>query len=279
MKRRIEVLFISLLIVGPAHAGQKSSSWFSSQVKSFFNTVDDLNTSPKNPCPEGPSSSTELDNPTNQKRVWELNGFYNPYFKNIDLYSASDNTQYTHSVQVDLIMIRGSGWDEETIIERYRKAAEIYKQCGIKLTPARFISVTPPSGIVDIERSPRNVNQENSVIKFASAVPKSKGMSTMFVRSFTNGSTGTSGPEFAYGESSPLYNKTWLTTDVIDDNYTGIRENYSPEAHELSHNLLNIGHMDGEPNLLHGDYNSLNDVLTDEQCEIMKMHETAKEMP
>jgi hypothetical protein len=76
---------------------------------------------------------------------WEKAGYINPtiFFLDSYIYSSSDEGEYTHGLELDVVVLRGSGWDKDTIKKRVKHLADIYKQCSLKFINVKLIEIDP----------------------------------------------------------------------------------------------------------------------------------------
>jgi len=72
--------------------------------------------------------------------TWEAAGYINPsiFFLDSYIYASSDEVKYTHGLELDIVVLRGSGWDKEAIKKRAKHLADIFKQCRLKFTNAKL---------------------------------------------------------------------------------------------------------------------------------------------
>lgn len=79
--------------------------------------------------------------------AWRNAGFLNPSISILDscLYEYSDHEEYTHGLELDIIVLRGSGWKKDTIKKRIKHLVDIYKQCELKFNNVKLVEVDPPS--------------------------------------------------------------------------------------------------------------------------------------
>jgi len=200
---------------------------------------------------------------TEQK--WNNAGFKNTKVTNFD----TDDFYYgyevfTHVMELTVVNLRGSGWDEQLIKKTISRAAEVYVQCGIKIKNLTYIEADPPYDRVDISEEK---NQDGALAKL---LPISSRPVVFFIRSQIEGKTGFAWPkEFA---DPPIQNTAFITSEVNTFEYREKREKgYSPTAHEIAHLLGNCEHIEGEEyNILSKYFNRVSSNITDEQCSTFK---------
>ena len=164
--------------------------------------------------------------------------------------SGSDRFQPT------LVMINDSGWDGNEILQLIQRSADIIRQCGIDLLPAKMLEVSAPDSVRDFSRS----NAKLLTDKVGSQGPR-----VFFVRdtldrpAFEAVTFGT-----ANSKSNPALRFTVLITAATRDPHIAL-------AHELAHVLLDDGsHTPSPGNLMHSDTSSGSVELSAKQCTKMR---------
>jgi hypothetical protein len=160
-----------------------------------------------------------------------------------------------------LVMINDSGWDRNEVRQLVQHSANILKQCGIVLLPAKMLEVTAADGVRDFSRSNAKLLTE----KVGTEGPR-----VFFVRdtldrpAFDAVTFGT-----ANSRSNPdLRFTVWMTAAT--------RDPHIALAHELAHTLLDDGSHTGLPgNLMRSDTSPDNVELNEQQCSMMR--NTARE--
>jgi hypothetical protein len=155
-----------------------------------------------------------------------------------------------------LVMINDSGWDGNEILQLVQRSADIIRQCGIDLLPAKMLELSAPDGVRDFSRS----NAKLLIDKVGSQGPR-----VFFVRdtldrpAFEAVTFGT-----ANSKSNPALRFTvWITAAT--------REPHIALAHELAHVLLDDGsHTRSPGNLMHSDTSSGSVELSAKQCTKMR---------
>jgi len=219
--------------------------------------------------------------------AWKEAGYLNPSISFIDsyIYTSSDEVKYTHGLGLDIVVLRGSGWDKEAIKKRIKHLADIFKQCRLKFTNVKLIEIDPLSdGRLDFfpwYREYRNNEEEQgrSTDSLARSYPNSgKKFSITYLRSFTNGATGTSGPIWYYGRESPMLYKQFISLVTTSGNYQNKRPTgYSIEAHEIGHALFECAHV-GRDNIMAITPSKRISKIREDHCEIALEHELVSEL-
>ena len=217
--------------------------------------------------------------------TWKKAGYTNPsiFFLDNYIYASSDEGKYTHRLELDVVILRGSGWDKDTIKKRIKHLADIYKQCGLKFKNVKLIEIDPLGDrrldFFPWYRENRNNEEERgrSTNSLARSYPNSgKRFSITYIRSFTNGATGSSGPIWYYGlESSMLY-KQFISLITDSDYYIKKRPiGYSIEAHEMGHALFESAHV-GRDNIMALTTSKRIPKIREDHCEIALEHELVR---
>lgn len=254
----------------------------------------------------GVTSVTPCSQPgTIDETQWLENGFVDPVANIYPLSSpqARGLPQVTHHMPLEVVHLRGSQWSVANIVERYSDVREIYRQCGIDVTQIRIVEVDAPVTIdrkahkrMMTENLKRNPNadptqiftssnliseydytvgdlEQESHLELSERVPTQDHFVLIHVNN-VNG-TSSSGPEFAYGGTARL-NRHWLEHDITtrhtDNPKYKNHNNYSVEAHELAHTLLNESHNNVTGNIMDANNETRTNSMTPEQCEKMKNH-------
>jgi len=217
--------------------------------------------------------------------AWKKAGYINPsiFFLDSYIYSSSDEGKYTHGLELDVIVLRGSGWDKDTIKKRVKHLADIYKQCRLKFKNVKLIEIDPLGDrrldFFPWYRENRNNEEERgrSTYSFARSYPNSgKRFSITYIRSFTNGATGSSGPIWYYGLESAMLYKQFISLITDSDYYIKKRPiGYSIEAHEMGHALFESAHV-GRDNIMALTASKRIPKIREEHCEIALEHELVR---
>ncbi len=188
--------------------------------------------------------------------------------------------------QLSFLMESGSGWQGGRLEESLGKAAAILMQCRVGIGPAEVHIVRwTPEGL-------RRLNGSTGLTKLTVMSDRKIHKRRPLGLLFANGSTPTTrGPipstALAYNASSardltPVFPEAgllrdtfWITYDQEYRDHTNRKNDeqpsYSTFAHELTHVLGDVGHVDDSPNLMSNkesarDPKSKSADLTNEQC-------------
>ncbi len=213
---------------------------------------------------------------------WEKAGYANPsiFFLDSYIYASTDDGKYTHGLELDIVVLRGSGWGKDTIRKRVKHLADIYKQCRLKLKNVQLIEIDPQGDrrldFFPWYRGNRNneVERTRSTYNLSRSYPNSgKRFSITYIRSFTNGATGSSGPIWYYGRESPMLYKQFISLITNSDYYIKKRPvGYSIEAHEIGHALFESAHV-GRDNIMALTTSKRTPKIREDHCKIALDHE------
>ncbi len=213
---------------------------------------------------------------------WEEHGFHNANLIDITVDdSLFDNTdyEYTHSLNLSLIVDQNSQWTEKLVREEFKKTLYIYAQCGIQIKSAKYISIKMPfqnydflakytgkgstklnttRALQSISKLPSHIDKP--IIFFAETLDQSLNVLAFREKTHTNNKT------------RDLINTAYVSTNLLKSFETDIINiNYSSMAHELGHLLDYIRHTkSGQINLMSNDIRFKSDVLTEDQCLLFK---------
>jgi len=217
---------------------------------------------------------------------WREAGYLNPAISFLDsyIYTSSDEEEYTHGLELDVVVLRGSGWNKDTIKTRVKHLAGIYKQCRLKFKNVQLIEIDPPGdGRLDFfpwYRSSSRDNEEklgSSTYNLARSYPNSgEKFSITYIRSFTNDEAGSSGPIWYVGLGSRMLYKQFISLISDSDNYKIKRPlGYSTEAHELGHALFECTHV-GRDHIMALTSRKRTPKIREDHCEISLEHELVR---
>jgi hypothetical protein len=221
----------------------------------------------------GPNENSKVEN---EKEIWGRAGFVNPKVEiiNVDTFYEKKEQVFTHSFDLTMVMFRGTGWSKKVILQRLKKVADIYAQCGVRFGQVKFVEAGAPGGVIDFG-SPGSGDRE-----IAQRVPPTSRPILFYFRSIPKFNA-YAWPESSEDEdvSEALKNTAWFSLSVTMRLNIKIRHpNYVSEAHELGHILLDsLEHVGGgAANLMAGSYDFENDRLTPDQCRKIKEHRLVK---
>jgi hypothetical protein len=217
--------------------------------------------------------------------TWIIAGYSNPSIVSLDgyIYASSDEEQYTHGLELDVVVLRGSGWNNDTIKKRVKHLADIYKQCGLKFKNVKLIEIDPlVDGRLDFfpwyRKNGNNQGERaRSTDSLARSYPNSgKRFSITYIRSFTDGATGSSGPVWYYGLDNPMLYKQFISLITNSDYFIKKRPSgYSIEAHEVGHALFECAHV-GKDNIMALTSSKRIPKIREDHCEIALEHELVR---
>lgn len=210
------------------------------------------------PCP-AQFSGPEI---TEQEERWANAGFEEPDHIRFNPVTDRD-VEMTHEMELNSVILRGSGWERERVIQHLNYASDVLAQCGIKVNNVNITEVAEPSGNVDFLASgdlpqghPSALSRTERMDSFARRNPNRQRPVFVFVRD-----TGPNYNAYTTFADKYRYNNEIIPDELYDEaprlNYSfvsqGVETNYpefSSVAHELAHMLCQCDHDDSEPNLL-----------------------------
>lgn len=206
------------------------------------------------------------------------NGFANVAVSRLSrdvLYPASASaTPEAPRLNLTILLIRETGWTPAQAIAHVKEIARTYnsESCRILLGDVLLVEADPYLGYKDIDWAsiyPAPANARD--VQIARQVPAEAPRPVIgLMRSSAQGSSAWANPRHRIKpEIAPLLNFTWITAKVNSEEYKKrLPAGYNPVAHELAHLLGDTGHNDfPEPNILHDDFNKINDRILPSQCE------------
>ncbi len=219
-------------------------------------------------------------------KQWEKVGYSKPKISDItdQLYGMSRRYGYTHRLELDVVMIRGCGWDKNTIIKRLIHLADIFKQCRIKFEDVDLIEIDPPNGRLDFfpwYRPHKDLEDkfDSSTYLLAKSYHNTgKRFSITYIRSFTNGETGSAGPVWYCGINSTMLYKAFISLVTTENDYLSRRpKGYSVEAHELGHALFDCAHV-GRDNIMALTARKRLPVVREDHCRKARAHKLVRNL-
>ncbi len=222
--------------------------------------------------------STPQSTQAREIKRWNQAGFKNPKIESWSesvLYPASNGKAgvFTHGIKITSVIFRNARWKKEDVKYRFQRLAEVYSQCGIKIQAVDVVECDAPNGWVDVDGIKRRPGDKES--RIMEALPIKSRPVFFYVRSNMELNDSYAEPEFKVGRDGVTFGSIWMSSALNDDpskpwNFP----NFSDEAHELGHILGNSGHLnDGSQNFLAERPELFKDVITRQQCEVMKKSE------
>jgi hypothetical protein len=245
------------------------------------------------PCRETLSQPNPADS-------WTRNGFKNVKVESIpteQFYSPTSKTKFTHGMELTAVLFRDSGWDRSEIEPRFKRVAEIYTQCGVKLSKLVYVEADPFEGRKNVDYS-----ESHDDLIISKAIPETPRPAIFFVQSLQK-PNGLISLAYSWRNGSiypdtpievPLRNTAWISNDFKTNTrtteerhkgewtekgapYTVYDRSYSVDAHEIGHILTDSGHYEGKgKNFLAGDERKANDRINPQQCEAIRRHPLVK---
>ncbi len=196
-------------------------------------------------------------------------------------YSKKDKKKLKHYFPLSLVHFRDTSWSKKKIMKRVKGIVNTYKKCSIGVAPIQMITMNAPFGYINLgsnsvsyihfgtnasKDSSNDNSKANLIMKELEALVKP----IVFYIQFDLDSKA---PAWAHRK---LFNKNQPKVDTAWMTYFSSRlefpdQDYSIEAHELGHLLLNRGHdFSEERNLMSYEGLLNSNILTQEQCDKIK---------
>ncbi|MDA8793796.1 hypothetical protein N9N67_11160 [Bacteriovoracaceae bacterium] len=160
------------------------------------------------------------------------------------------NTSFTHELSVSVVFPHEGSWKLSNVQEELIELQRVYAKCGIKIRPEVF-QTTFPSGEATIlyekgdvaETSSPELRSKDHLGAVTPISPTSAGV-YLFDRFSDNAAQpGTSSPQWSNLEGCSHVNYSWVAfcgSEEKSNKYDFMK--YSVLAHEMTHNLANVGH-------------------------------------
>jgi hypothetical protein len=188
-------------------------------------------------------------------------------FKNVRIETLksdlSSQAPTSYSFPLNIVIVDGTKWTREFVLEHISKIQKIYKACDMQADPINLIYVSPPKGYTEFS-APHD--QE-----IADMIPDGVTRPILFLMGGIDTGEAYGSNDFAPG--SPrinLHETAWLSQIVRTSDYAELflKKGYDPLAHELAHILCDcFGHIvSDEPNLSNQDGQLLSGDLMPYQC-------------
>jgi hypothetical protein len=150
----------------------------------------------------------------------------------------AERPPFTHRLELSAVLVKGSRWTPEEAFEELKLVAETYARCGIRID-ADIIHARIPGGASSVTYD-KAATGPGSRDELGRKTPLAGRSVAYFFERFPDKpiQSGTSSAPWSVGESCPYVGYTWQP-------YVGrhhAEKSYSTFAHELTHNLANVGH-------------------------------------
>lgn len=154
-----------------------------------------------------------------------------------NLFQNLEQSRFSHILKISLVTLSGTDWSRDEVAKEAQTLATLYAQCGIKLE-AEIIQTRNNLGNAIVEdakdRGPLSRHQ------FGLRTPIRNRAVVYLFDGFEGhrGSNSISTPLWHHGADCSHLDYSWISSDAK-------RKPYSVVAHELTHNLANVGHSPG----------------------------------
>ena len=230
---------------------------------------------------------------------WTTSGFSGVTVTTVseqDLYGAASpatstaTSTPTFTMEPTFLFFRGTSWSHDQVMAHLLEIARIYNTdaCRILIKKVTLVETDPYKGLTDVDWATVYVHSGEPTghdLEIAKAIPQTAARPVVvLMQSSYQMYTAYAGVKAAVENDfrAPLLNTAWVMAQVNDPLYISrIPKGYDPIAHELAHLFGNMpfhNNLD-EPNILHDDFNKVNDKILPEQCEEFKKSEMVHREP
>ena len=180
------------------------------------------------------------------------------------------------SVDIDIYVLLNSSWTRDIVAQRVQKLLPFFFPCEIyfRQINIQFINDSPFAGNI-FERSEGNYRGLFALldsIEKLSSVETNERLKLFYLNKFTKSINGIAFPDGVSDKYRGLVGSVFISTDVIEwetRKAKKLDEDFSVEAHELGHILLNRGHvLYGQTNFMAPEASKSR--ITDEQCRTLR---------
>lgn len=177
-------------------------------------------------------------------------------------YSKVEKKKLKHYFSLNLVHLEGTDWSKKQIKQRVKRIVNTYKTCNIGIKPLRIITMEAPFGYIDIGDGER-----------ADLISKELENLSKPIIFYIRWDLKSTSPAWAHrnllNKGKPKVNTAWMT--FFSSTLEFPDPDYSIEAHEIGHILLDQGHdFSDKRNLMSYDGLLNSNILTAEQCEKIK---------
>ncbi|GEM_PF-3042212 len=207
-----------------------------------------------------------------EEKEWIDNGYGDPVITNLNM-RKNDGRTYTHEFDVDVVLLRNSGWSEAEVRELMSKATEVYMECGIQLANVKIVTATAPQSTwIDSYME----SEKGLVRSLPSAV---KRPTVFFVRSNREGNWAYSYNKEVCG-TSPRCDTAWVTKDIFSpvriNQFKGDNWKYVV-GHEIAHLVGNCSHNnDSVDNIMNDNPQRVSKYPQYQLCNSIKQHASVR---
>lgn len=210
---------------------------------------------------------------------WSQAGFQNPIFESFDdqsifFQNSLTKAKPTHQLKIKVVLFRKANWSKNEVITQIQNLAQVYLQCGIKISVESLIETDALNGWIDTDYS-----YEKTDKKIVEALPEDHRPILFFIRSNKQKQFAYSWPDEKSGKTPrKLIDTIWITT-LVKPLFGANDLLGSVEAHELGHLLLNESGHDttNKKNFMAGrESPHWSNFIRPDQCEKIKRHKLIK---
>lgn len=213
---------------------------------------------------EDTTSDSECDSCADIKTKWVEAGYTDAEVTKLSADSAAEKSP-SYTVNLQVVVVKGSGWTEALLRQRYQIVANIFNQCALKINIFK-VEVSAPLNEAPVDHG--DVNRP-STQNFAENFPTfEKTVFMIHVKELIESTQAISGPELRLGAESKLTHKNWMAFTATT---SPAPAGWVAEAHELGHDLFNMDHVPYH-NLVGLGFKGFSTKVTEEQCQSLAIH-------
>ncbi|MFA6093626.1 MAG: hypothetical protein WCU88_10780 [Elusimicrobiota bacterium] len=177
---------------------------------------------------------------------WTRSGFGSPQIHSLRAEElCSDCKDADYALDMDVVLLRKSGWTEEEFLPMLRETAKIYSQCSVRIDRVELALADPPQGRTEWGKYKDEGGA--TVADLRRAVPVQGRLAVFLLGTFSDNteSTGFSSADWRNSKDTrpPLFNTVFLSTASFIEEYRQERVSnpYNLLAHEMLHVLTRQG--------------------------------------
>jgi hypothetical protein len=223
------------------------------------------------------SSVSNADDIENLKTKFAAGGFNAPtvtLIKDVDIYDKASIAKTKYLANLTFLLVRQTSWTKDLVLKHLKEIARIYNtdDCRILFHKVYIVEADPYKGYTSIDWSSMYPAPDNAVdVQVGRQIPADAPRPVVvLMESSAQGYSAYAGvKDKITDKNAPLLNTAWVTALINTSTYLQrLPADYDPIAHELAHLFGNMPfHNDlPEPNILHNDFDKINDKILPEQC-------------
>ena len=211
---------------------------------------------------------------------WRAAGFSDVTVTELSLdayYAGAPRFEAAGALELRLLLLRGSGWTEGQARDLVAQVADVYSQCGVRLSRAELVEAVAPGGRTRFSKY--DAASPDSLNALARLVPSGPKPLLYLFAGFTDAADDAAfsradfdePPSPADGPRDPaLFDSAFLPAGLNSPAYRAEHGAYSTAAHELWHVLTREGqHYDETPHHLGNIWRDRTNAITARDCRLI----------